>query len=198
MNSYDAIVVGSGACGGWAAMELTQAGMQVLMLEAGARGRSGAGLPSHLSLPDGLSRPRQAGSAAPLLRQRAQLPDHDRQRRESLHDVARYDVPVGTLALSRRPHAALGARDRSHGRLRVQGGLARRLRHGLGGLLCRHEAVLRPRRELHRRQRRRWKACRSFPTACSCRPCRSIAPRRSSRRHARASAGRRRTGAWRS
>ena len=34
---YDAIIVGSGACGGWAAMELTRAGMKVLMLEAGAR-----------------------------------------------------------------------------------------------------------------------------------------------------------------
>ncbi len=33
---YDAIVVGSGACGGWAAMQLTQAGMRVLMLEAGS------------------------------------------------------------------------------------------------------------------------------------------------------------------
>jgi choline dehydrogenase-like flavoprotein len=33
---YDAIVVGSGACGGWAAMQLTQAGMKVLMLEAGS------------------------------------------------------------------------------------------------------------------------------------------------------------------
>jgi choline dehydrogenase-like flavoprotein len=33
---YDAIVVGSGACGGWAAMELCRAGMKVLMLEAGA------------------------------------------------------------------------------------------------------------------------------------------------------------------
>jgi choline dehydrogenase-like flavoprotein len=35
--AYDAIVVGSGACGSWAAMELTRAGMKVLMLEAGAR-----------------------------------------------------------------------------------------------------------------------------------------------------------------
>jgi choline dehydrogenase-like flavoprotein len=35
-KTYDAIVVGSGACGSWAAMELTRAGLQVLMLEAGA------------------------------------------------------------------------------------------------------------------------------------------------------------------
>jgi choline dehydrogenase-like flavoprotein len=35
--TYDAIVVGSGACGGWAAMELSKAGMKVLMLEAGSR-----------------------------------------------------------------------------------------------------------------------------------------------------------------
>jgi choline dehydrogenase-like flavoprotein len=35
--TYDAIVVGSGACGGWAALELTRKGMNVLMLEAGAR-----------------------------------------------------------------------------------------------------------------------------------------------------------------
>src|SRR5258706_14488980 len=35
-KTYDAIVVGSGACGGWAAMELAKAGMKVLMLEAGS------------------------------------------------------------------------------------------------------------------------------------------------------------------
>ncbi len=34
--SFDAIVVGSGACGGWAAMALSQAGMKVLLLEAGS------------------------------------------------------------------------------------------------------------------------------------------------------------------
>lgn len=36
MKTWDAIVVGSGACGGWAALELTRKGMDVLMLEAGA------------------------------------------------------------------------------------------------------------------------------------------------------------------
>src|SRR3989442_10943378 len=32
---YDAIVIGSGATGGWAAKELTENGMRVLVLEAG-------------------------------------------------------------------------------------------------------------------------------------------------------------------
>ena len=36
MEKFDAIIVGSGACGGWAAMALTQAGMKVLLLEAGS------------------------------------------------------------------------------------------------------------------------------------------------------------------
>ncbi len=34
---YDAAIVGSGACGGWACMQLAQAGMKVLLLEAGSR-----------------------------------------------------------------------------------------------------------------------------------------------------------------
>ena len=68
--------------------------------------------------------------------------------------VAGYRLSLGTLALPGRTHPALGARHRPHGRLRVQGGLARRLRHGLGRHLRRHEAVLRSRRELHRRERR--------------------------------------------
>jgi choline dehydrogenase-like flavoprotein len=36
VKTYDAIIVGSGACGGWAALELTKQGLDVLMLEAGA------------------------------------------------------------------------------------------------------------------------------------------------------------------
>ncbi len=33
---YDAIIVGSGATGGWAAKTLTEKGMRVLLLEAGS------------------------------------------------------------------------------------------------------------------------------------------------------------------
>ena len=34
-KKYDAVIVGSGACGGWAAMHLSRAGMEVLLLDAG-------------------------------------------------------------------------------------------------------------------------------------------------------------------
>jgi choline dehydrogenase-like flavoprotein len=34
-NTYDAIVVGSGISGGWAAKELTEQGLTVLLLERG-------------------------------------------------------------------------------------------------------------------------------------------------------------------
>ena len=36
-NTYDAIVIGSGISGGWAAKELTEKGLRVLMLERGPR-----------------------------------------------------------------------------------------------------------------------------------------------------------------
>lgn len=35
-EQYDAIITGSGACGGWAAMALSQAGWKILLLEAGS------------------------------------------------------------------------------------------------------------------------------------------------------------------
>lgn len=37
MPKYDVIIVGSGACGGWACMALAQAGFKILLLEAGSR-----------------------------------------------------------------------------------------------------------------------------------------------------------------
>ena len=36
-NTYDAIVIGSGVSGGWAAKELTEKGLRVLMLERGQK-----------------------------------------------------------------------------------------------------------------------------------------------------------------
>lgn len=36
MDSYDVIIVGSGACGGWASMQLAQAGFKIALLEAGS------------------------------------------------------------------------------------------------------------------------------------------------------------------
>jgi choline dehydrogenase-like flavoprotein len=35
VTTYDAVIVGSGACGGWAALELTRKGLKTLVLEAG-------------------------------------------------------------------------------------------------------------------------------------------------------------------
>ncbi|MCP3136938.1 GMC family oxidoreductase [Pyxidicoccus xibeiensis] len=39
-QTFDAVVVGSGACGGWAAKQLTEAGLRVLVLEAGRSDRA--------------------------------------------------------------------------------------------------------------------------------------------------------------
>ena len=36
-KTYDAVVVGSGANGGWAAKQLCEAGLEVVMLEAGRK-----------------------------------------------------------------------------------------------------------------------------------------------------------------
>jgi len=36
-KTYDAVVVGSGATGGWAAKQLAEAGLKVALLEADAR-----------------------------------------------------------------------------------------------------------------------------------------------------------------
>ena len=44
-NVYDAIVVGSGISGGWAAKELTEKGLKVLLLERGRDVKHGVTTP---------------------------------------------------------------------------------------------------------------------------------------------------------
>jgi choline dehydrogenase-like flavoprotein len=44
--TYDAIVVGSGISGGWAAMELTKKGLKVLLLERGPQVEHIGGYPT--------------------------------------------------------------------------------------------------------------------------------------------------------
>src|SRR3546814_6057735 len=44
-NSFDAIVIGSGISGGWAAKEMTDKGLRVLMLDRGVMVEHGSGYP---------------------------------------------------------------------------------------------------------------------------------------------------------
>ena len=55
-NVYDAIVVGSGISGGWAAKELTEKGLKVLLLE---RGRNVEHIKGYTNAILGISTPRR-------------------------------------------------------------------------------------------------------------------------------------------
>ena len=66
MESFDAIVIGSGATGGWVAKRLTEAGVRVVMLEAG-RPSSDADYREHVPAS---SLPYRGLSKAPLARSR--------------------------------------------------------------------------------------------------------------------------------
>ena len=69
-------------------MELTRAGLHVLMLEAGAHIDPAKEFRHKYPVRDGVSRAGQARAAAPLCGERAQLPHHARQRGEPVHDRA--------------------------------------------------------------------------------------------------------------
>jgi len=53
MNSADVVVVGSGVCGAMVAHEVAQAGLSVVILEAGPRGERSDYLQRFMSLPAG-------------------------------------------------------------------------------------------------------------------------------------------------
>jgi len=116
-EQYDAIVVGSGACGGWASMALAQAGMKVLMLEAG----------SPIQLTDFhhtfLYQLKFRGRGAPGLLRRYSGSERNYRimldNPEPIHDGSRDVLPMGSIALPGRSKPALGACLGPHGRLRI-------------------------------------------------------------------------------
>ena len=136
-------------------MELTRAGMKVLILEAGS-----AVDPARDFHHTFLYQMDYRGSGKPgLLRRYAGT---ERNYRITIDNVENpYTTSPQTNYRWGRSRC-LGGRtlhwarsDGPDGRLRVQGRLTRRLRHGLAALLCRPEAVLRSRRGVHRCQRHR-------------------------------------------
>ena len=159
-RTYDAIVVGSGISGGWAAKELTEKGLRTLVLERGRDVKhpdyptamlESWQFPGRSRLPQG--RAREAGEAEPhrlhdapgvgaLVRQRRREPV---QRSEAVRLDARLSrrrtvAPVGPAVVPLERPRLRGER---------QGRPRRRLADSLQG----HRAVVRLRRALRRHQR---------------------------------------------
>src|SRR5471030_3022420 len=82
-QSYDAIVIGSGISGGWAAKELTERGLKVLMLE---RGRNIEHIKDYVSA---LKQPWELSARGKLPPQ--MLKDHPVRRRDSVLNEAKPD-----------------------------------------------------------------------------------------------------------
>jgi choline dehydrogenase-like flavoprotein len=151
-QTYDAIIVGSGATGGWAAMELTRAAMKVLMIEAGSHidqaknfhhtflyqiDYRGQGKPGTMRRYSGTERT-----------YRIMLDNEENPYTTTPDTVYRWGR---SRCLGGRTHGTLVARHRPHGRLQIQSRVTRRVRHRVADLLRRHQALLRSRRELHAR-----------------------------------------------
>ena len=133
------IVVGSGASGGWAAKRLSEAGLEVAVLEAGRR-HTPADFTEHrpeFELSIATARPNSSarrGHAEGLLRlQRVQLRLVRQRYRGALHDAGGQALQLaGTHAPRRRPHQRLGPAELPLQRPRLQGRVLRRVRRWTG------------------------------------------------------------------
>ncbi len=154
-HSYDAIIVGSGATGGWAAKRLSEAGLDVAVLEAG-RNVSPKEFTEHKP-PFELKYRDIAGSGewrksrpiqTPVLCMHGiQLRLVCRRSQESLQHSSRQAVQLAKASDRGRQDTLLGTAELSPERPRLQGGQSRWLWARLASGLQRHGSFLRYRRE---------------------------------------------------
>ena len=157
-QTFDVIVVGSGASGGWAAKRLSEAGISVALLDAGRaltdarlQGTRGA-LHPRVPQPRQRSHPSDPEPAEGLLRlHRVQLRLVRQRQRRAVHDAERQAVLVaGAHAHHRRAHQHLGSPELPVQRLRLQGGQHRRPRHRLADCVQGPRVLLRHGRGVRR------------------------------------------------
>ena len=159
-ETFDAIVVGSGISGGWAAKELTERGLRVLMLERGKMIEHGkdytAARKAPWDYPHRGGRTRELVEAYPVLSRDYPLnekkPDWWVNERESPYtEVKRFDwyrgYHVGGRSLT------WGRQSYRHSDLDFEANAKEGHRDRLADSLRRPRAVVRPRREPRRHQR---------------------------------------------
>ena len=160
-TDFDAIVVGSGISGGWAAKELTEAGLRTLVLERGRIVEHVKDYPTAnldpWQLPHG-NRPTQQDLADYPVQKDLYLFGQD-SKHFFVKDVdhpynAVKRVPLVSRLPGGRAIAALGAPLLPVERPRLRGQREGRRRRRLADPLQGPRAVVRPRRVVHRRQRR--------------------------------------------
>ena len=183
VQTYDVLIIGSGASGGMAAYTLTKKGINCLMLDAGTASRFPAASRPQAGLRTALPRLRQAGPAAARLPgQRVQRQPVGRRSSRSRTRTIRRSLQLGPRPADRRQVAVLGADVVPPERLRIQGQRPRRLRRQLADQptpTSRRSTTASSRSSASRAARKGW---RSFPTASSSRTTRRHRAHRDVRR----------------
>ena len=155
---YDAIVVGSGMTGGWAAKELTELGLRTLVLDAGRPIVPNKDYPrAHAAVGDAVPRAGRPADGRASSGGAAELGDVRRdeppvlggRRRQPVLDAREQGVSLVSRAAGRREVHHLGSPGLPLERPRLRGEPARwrwrRLAHSLRG----HRALVRSRRAVH-------------------------------------------------
>ena len=186
-TTYDAIVVGSGISGGWAAKELTEKGLRVLLLE---RGRNVEHIKDYVNAtkapweyPHRGGRTQAMEELYPVLKRDYPLNEKNldfwaNDKESPYTEVKRFDWYRGYQVGGR--SLMWGRQSYRWSDFDFEANAQGRHRDRLADPLRRHRALVRPRRAARRDRGLASKGCRSCPTASSSRRCRSTAARSSS------------------